>query len=71
MSAETKSRLAAIAAPYRREVTLDEVCFESGMRLLRVTIREGHRITQLDLDADTAMEWSRTMQDWASRNRQA
>lgn len=71
MSAETKARLATIEAPYRRKVTLDEVCFESGMRLLRVTIREGHRITQLDLDADTATQWSRTMLDWAGRNRQA
>ncbi len=68
MSEEIKIRLAEIDAPYRREVMLDEVRFESGMRLLRVTIREGHRITQLDLDVDTAVQWSRTMSDWASRN---
>jgi len=65
MSVETKTRIAAIDAPYRRAVWLDDVRFESGMRLLRVTIKEGHRFTQLDLDVATATRWGQNMLDWA------
>ena len=70
MSAEIKTRIATVEAPYRREVWLDDVQFESGMRLLRVTIKEGRRFTQLDLDAATADRWSQTMLDWAQRTRE-
>lgn len=65
MSGEKKTRIAAIEAPYRREIWLDDVEFESGMRLLRITIKEGSRFTQLDLDSDTAARWAQIMQDWA------
>lgn len=67
MSTEIRTRIAAIDAPYHREVWLDEVRFESGMQLLRVTIREGRRFTQLDLDGATAEQWGRLMLDWAHR----
>ncbi|MGO9007484.1 MAG: DUF6967 family protein [Beijerinckiaceae bacterium] len=65
MSETGKTRRETISAPYGREIRLDEVEFESGMRLLRVTIREGHRFTILDLDAATATQWGRAMSDWA------
>jgi len=65
MSGEKKTRIAVVEAPYRREIWLDDVEFESGMRLLRVTIKEGSRFTQLDLDSDTAARWAQIMQDWA------
>jgi len=65
VSAESKTRIAALEAPYRREVWLDDVRFESGMRLLRVTIKESQRITQLDLDQATADQWGQAMLDWA------
>ena len=52
----TETRLDTITAPYGREVRLDEVPFESGMRLLRITIREGRRFTVLDLDAESAAQ---------------
>ena len=39
-----------IQAPYAKEIRLEELRFESGMRLLRTTIREGRRFTTLDLD---------------------
>lgn len=66
MSAEIKTRIATVAAPYRREIWLDDVRFESGMRLLRVTIKEGARFTQVDLDAATADRWARIMLDWTN-----
>lgn len=60
-----RTRLEAIQAPYAKEIRLDELRFESGMRLLRVTIREGRRFTTLDLDPNTAAQWARAMQAWA------
>lgn len=65
MSEVGKRRIGTIAAPYGREVRLDEVLFESGMRLLRVTIREGHRFTILDLDSAAAAQWSAAMGEWS------
>jgi hypothetical protein len=70
VSAETKTRIATVVAPYRREVWLDDVQFESGMRLLRVTIKEGRRFTQLDLDDATAVQWGQAMLNWAARTRE-
>lgn len=67
MTAEIKSRIATVDAPYRREIWLDDLQFESGMRLLRVTIKEGRRFTQFDLDAATADRWAQIMLDWAHR----
>ena len=65
MDGETRERLETLSAPYGREVRLDDMRFESGMRLLRVTIREGKRITVLDVDAPTALAWAKTMTQWA------
>jgi hypothetical protein len=65
MTGETKERLDTLTAPYGREIRLDDVGFESGMRLLRITIREGARITVLDIDPPTARKWACVMQQWA------
>jgi hypothetical protein len=65
MHGETKERLETLTAPYGREIRLDDVRFESGMRLLRVTVREGMRITVPDVDAPTALAWAKTMTEWA------
>ncbi len=67
MQGETKVRLETLSAPYGRQVQLDDVRFESGMRLLRMTIREGMRITVLDIDAPTALALAKTMTEWAGR----
>lgn len=66
---ETKERLAEIEAPYNRQVWLDDVKFDSGMQLLRVTIREGRRITQLDIDPDTAAQWGETLLKWSEKSK--
>jgi hypothetical protein len=67
MDCEEKERLETLIAPFGREVRLDEVRFESGMRLMRVTIREGKRITTLDIDAQTALAWANAMKLWGER----
>ena len=66
MTAATRKReIGEIAAPYGRNVKLDEVSYESGMTLLRVTIREGGRFTILEIDAATAGRWGTMMTEWA------
>ncbi len=65
MSGERTEKLAEFDAPYRRKVMLGEVEFDSGMKLLRLTLREGHRITIVDLDAATADAIAAAMSAWA------
>ncbi len=65
MSDSVKTPLKTIPAPYGRQIRLDEVAYESGMKLLRVTIREGGRYTILEIDAATAAEWGEEMRKWA------
>jgi hypothetical protein len=59
------TELAVILAPYGRHIRLLDVRFESGMRLMRVIIREGSRITVFEIDAATARTWAAAMQCWA------
>jgi hypothetical protein len=64
---ETLVPLERFQAPYGRAVELLEVRYESGMRLLRVRIREGKRFTILELDPSTASHWGGAMQAWAEQ----
>lgn len=59
--------LAEVEAPYRRKVLLQEATYESGMKLLRMTLREGHRITIVDIDAEAANSIADVLRDWAAR----
>ncbi len=68
---ETVVRLERFQAPYGREVELQEVLFEGGMKLLRLRIREGKRFTIMDLDPDTAAHWGGALSEWAARSRPA
>lgn len=63
MTDETRE-IAAFELPYSRKAELREVAFEGGMTMLRLILREGRRITQVDLDADSALALSDTMAAW-------
>ena len=63
------TRLDKFSAPYGKEVTLENVAYENGMRVLRVHIREGNRFTVMDIDENTASNWGRTMTDWVAQKR--
>jgi hypothetical protein len=65
VTGETLTPIDKFAAPYSREIRLHDVVFESGMRLMRVTIKEGRRITILDVDAETAARWGGAMTAWS------
>ena len=68
MSEPVVTDIARIDAPYRRQVVLQDVTHESGLKLLRVRIREGTRFTILDIDAPTARLWGDEMRAWADAN---
>ncbi len=65
MSEERITTLDKFTAPYGREVSLENVEHESGLRMLRIHIREGRRFTIMDIDKDTAMRWATIMSTWA------
>ncbi len=66
MSNEVVNTLDEFAAPYGRKITLESVEHESGLRMLRIRIREGSRFTTMDIDEDTAAHWMSVMSKWAS-----
>ena len=71
MSGETVREVENFTAPYGRQIKLEDVIFDSGMQLLRVTIREGRRFTILDIDAESADKWASAMSAWSAASRTA
>ena len=61
----TVTTLEQFTAPYGREVKLENVTYENGMRVLRIHIREGNRFTVMDIDPKTAGNWGSAMTEWA------
>ena len=64
---ETVTQLDKFAAPYGREVTLENVAYENGMRVLRIHIREGNRFTVMDISEEVASQWSGAMSAWVEQ----
>ena len=64
---ETITRLDKLTAPYGKEVTLENIAYENGMRVLRIHIREGNRHTLMDIDDNTASIWGAAMLKWANQ----
>jgi hypothetical protein len=65
VSESVKTPLGEIEAPYGRRIRFEDLAYESGLRMLRVTIREGARYTILEIDASTASAWAQILADWA------
>jgi hypothetical protein len=63
----TVTKLDKFTAPYGKEVTLENVAYENGMRVLRIHIREGNRFTVMDIDESTASNWCTVMNDWVDQ----
>ncbi len=62
------TRLDELTAPYGKQVKLEDVAYENGMRVLRIHIREGNRFTVMDIDENTASKWGTAMMDWAAQS---
>lgn len=52
-------------APFGQEIELRQIVHESGVKLLRVIVREGGRYQTIDLDPATAARWGRALREWA------
>lgn len=70
MSDETIREIAKLEAPFKREITLQDVAHESGMQMMRIRIREGSRFTILDIDPATAAAWGQHLTTWAAETTQ-
>lgn len=55
------------AAPWGREIRLQEVEITGGLVMLRVRIREGRRFTNLELGAPEAEHLGRLLLAWAGK----
>ena len=49
------TELTTLELPYRRKASIRSVEFDGGLQMVRLVLREGTRITQVDLDAETAI----------------
>jgi hypothetical protein len=57
-------------APWNKTVTLQEIAYEGGMKMLRLRIKEGKRFTDLELDAQTLEHLNASLTDWLASNGQ-
>lgn len=67
MTDDNLTDLAEFQLPYSRKAQLREVTFDSGMKMLRLVLREGRRITQVDLDPASARAIAEAMNGWAEK----
>ena len=66
MPEEKITPLAEIEAPWSRQLSLSAIDHDSGLRMLRLRIKEGRaRFTIIDLDEKTARELAEQLRDWA------
>ncbi len=67
VSDETVTELQKLALPWSREVVVQEVAYESGMKMLRLRFKEGRaRFTIIDLDVERAAGIGKLLGDWAA-----
>ncbi len=64
MPDETVTPLADMALPWGKELTVQDVVFEGGLKVLRLRFREGRRFTIVDLDAASAEALSKQLAGW-------
>ncbi len=56
--------LETIEAPWNKTVTLQEISYEGGMKMLRLRIKEGKRFTDLELDGVTLKRLNQSLAEW-------
>ena len=66
-SHEILTFLEKFQAPWGKEISLKTVDYESGLQMLRITIREKSRFTLIDLDTETASKLANHLTTWATR----
>ncbi len=66
---ENATFLDKFPAPWGKEIFLKTVNYESGLKMLRITIRERNRFTLVDLDTETASKLASHLSTWATHAR--
>jgi len=56
-----------ISAPWGKRIEIQELTYETGVKQLRLRIREGRRITDLELDPETAIQLAAVVGNWADK----
>ena len=64
MSEPRVTSIGRLAAPWGKEIELQELAYDNGFAFLRLRIREGRRFTDLDLDATTALGLTAALDGW-------
>jgi len=67
MGIEDMTLIGKYDLPYTRKASLHDHEYESGMHLLRLTLREGNRITAIDIGPEQALAIGQEMLDWAKK----
>ncbi len=65
---ENVQTLDEFVTAFRRELKVDAVDAGNDVRFLRLTYKEGKRITQVGLDAEDARRLAKLFAEWAERN---
>ncbi|MBC8269223.1 MAG: hypothetical protein H8E36_10780 [Rhodospirillaceae bacterium] len=65
---DSTTDLETINAPWNKTVTVQEVTYEGGMKMLRLRIKEGMRFTDLELDAVTLKHLNGCISGWLALN---
>ena len=58
-----------IQAPWSKELTISDIEYEGGFKMLRIRIKEGKRFTDLELDTETAGHIAEMMGKWVKENK--
>jgi len=61
---EDITEITQIKAPYGKIITINEVEYDNGFKVLRVRIKEGKRFTDMDLDVNTTQAISDVLASW-------
>jgi len=64
---EKTEELADFVTAFRRELKVEAVDAGNDVHFLRLTYKEGKRITQIGLDAEDARRLAQIFHDWADR----
>jgi len=64
----TVEEFAAYDLPYKRKISLRTLDYQNGLQMLRLVLREGTRITQVDIDTDMAATLAGEFQTWAEKH---
>jgi len=67
-TSEVVTEIAELSAPWGRRIKLSEIAYESGLKMMRLRIREGTRFTIVELDAPTATALGEALLAWVKKN---